>query len=53
MSPDDIEILHEISEFLDSYSDVVDGDYGESDPNKAMSLQQKVDDLISRLEVAK
>lgn len=42
--------LHEVSEYLDGFVDVVDGDYGEQWPNKAMSLKAEVDDAISLAE---
>lgn len=47
-----IDILVEVSEFLDNYADVVDGpsdELGPSQrPNRAMSLQVAVDNAIDR-----
>jgi len=40
------DILQEVSEFLDNYVDVLDGDYGDPRPNNAMSLKQRVDELL-------
>lgn len=44
------DLLIEVSEFLDNYVDVVDGPGGEDGPdvrpNKAMSLKQRVDELL-------
>ena len=42
--------LHDVSELLDDYQDVVDGDYGEPRPNRAMSMKQDVDALVDRIE---
>jgi hypothetical protein len=47
--PEIIDALNEISEFLDNYVDVVDGDYGEPRPNKAMSRKTEVDALLDKL----
>ena len=33
-----VEVCNEALEFVDNYSDVVDGDYGQPRPNKAMQL---------------
>jgi hypothetical protein len=41
-----VDLLCEVSDFLDNYVDVLDGDYGEPRPNKAMSLKARVDELI-------
>lgn len=45
-----LELLHDISDCLDDYSDVNDGDDGQPVANRAMRLQQRVDELIARLE---
>ncbi len=45
-----LDTLVSVSEFLDNYVDVVDGDYGEPRPNSAMSLKGEVDRSIERLE---
>lgn len=50
MNESTIGLLNEIAEFLDGYSDVVDGSYGEPHPNRAMSLLQQVDMEIERLK---
>lgn len=41
------ELLERCAEFLDGYSDVVDGDYGEPEPNKAMSLLSSIREEIT------
>lgn len=41
------ELLERCAEFLDGYSDVVDGDYGEPEPNKAMSLLSQINEEIT------
>lgn len=44
-----LDALAEASEFLDNYVDVVDGDYGdygEQWPNKAMRVQNAIEDSI-------
>jgi hypothetical protein len=40
------ELLSECAEFIESYSDVVDGDYGDPSPNRAMSLVSHIQDYI-------
>ena len=37
-------------EFLDNQADVIDGDYGEPRPNRAMSLQTEVESILDLLE---
>jgi hypothetical protein len=41
------ELLERCAEFLDGYSDVVDGAYGEPEPNKAMSLVSEINEAIT------
>lgn len=41
-------LLEEIHEFLDGQLDVVDGDYGEPQPNRAMQLSQMIDEAMGR-----
>jgi len=41
-------LLEEIHEFLDGQLDVVDGDYGEQQPNRAMQLSQMIDTAMGR-----
>ena len=41
------ELLERCAEFLDSYSDVVDGDYGEPEPNNAMRLLTAINEEIT------
>jgi hypothetical protein len=36
------ELLERCADVLDSYSDVIDGDYGVPEPNKAMSLLAEI-----------
>lgn len=46
---DALDCLTRVSEALDTYVDVVDGDYGEPAPNWAMSLQQEADGIADRI----
>lgn len=46
--PDLIEALQDAREFIDGQIDVVDGDYGEPSPNRAMSLAQLIDDVLAK-----
>jgi C4-type Zn-finger protein len=41
-------LLEEIHEFLDDQLDVVDGDYGEPAPNRAMQLSTSIDLAMGR-----
>jgi len=41
------ELLERCAAFLDGYSDVVDGDYGEPEPNKAMRLLSEINGEIT------
>ena len=41
------ELLERCAEFLDGYSDVVDGDYGVPEPNEAMRLFTKINEEIT------
>jgi hypothetical protein len=50
LNGDLLDTLNSVSEFLDNYVDVVDGDCGEPRPNKAMSLKGEVDRAYARLE---
>ena len=45
-----IDLLNELAEFLEGQQDVVDGSYGEPQPNKAMSLLGAVEGEIERLK---
>ena len=40
-------LLADCAEFLDGYSDVVDGDYGVPEPNKAMRLLSAINEEIT------
>jgi hypothetical protein len=40
------DLLGECEEFINSYSDVVDGDYGEPEPNRAMRLVSHIRDYV-------
>ena len=42
-------LLREVAEFLDNYSDVVDGQDGPK-PNQAMSLLRDLENLIAKLK---
>jgi hypothetical protein len=44
-----IGVLEEVRDFLDNYIDVVDGDYGEPRPNRAMSLDGEIARLLARV----
>lgn len=37
-----LSVLHEIEEYLDGKSDVIDGDYGQPRPNREMTLLGEV-----------
>ncbi len=45
-----IELLSDIEDFLDNYSDIVDDEHPEPRPNRAMKLQDRVMDLRNELE---
>lgn len=42
------DLLDSVDEYLDDHEDVVDGDYGEPRPNRAMSLRQRLVGLRER-----
>lgn len=44
-----LEALEAASDYFDGRSDVVDGSYGISEPNKEMSLLQQCEDAIKLL----
>ena len=44
------DLLYEVSEFLDNYVDVLDGDEGHPRPNKAMRLVSEIEIVIERLK---
>ena len=44
-----LSLLNDIAEFLDNYSDVVDGQDGPR-PNQAMSLLRDLENLIAKLK---
>ena len=41
-------VIQELREFVDDYSDVVDGDEGAPEPNRAMSLLVMARDVLGR-----
>ena len=43
-----LDVLERCAELLDDYSDVVDGDYGEPRPNRAMSLLTDVQAVLDK-----
>lgn len=43
---DMVEVLRTARDFIERYSDVVDGDYGETRPNEAMQLVGAVDEVL-------
>lgn len=45
-----VKTLSEVSEYLDRFSDVQDGDDGQPEANDAMRLKQAVDALLSKLD---
>lgn len=45
-----LDLLIRVEDCLDQYSDVKDGDYGEPVPNRAMTMQQEVEEAIKALE---
>lgn len=48
--PELLDLLSDVAELLEDHSDVVDGDYGEPRPNRAMRMRQRVDEAIAALE---
>ena len=40
------DLLERCAEFIDGYVDVVDGDYGEPEPNRAMRLMSEIRELV-------
>lgn len=40
------DLLERCAEFLDGYVDVVDGDYGQPEPNKAMRLVSEIREVV-------
>jgi hypothetical protein len=42
------EAVERLLEFVDDYSDVVDGDYGIPEPNEAMSLATAIRDMLTK-----
>ena len=40
------DLLDQCAEFIDGYVDIVDGDYGEPEPNKAMRLMSAIREEI-------
>ena len=49
-APDLLAALYEAREFIDGQIDVVDGNYGEPAPNRAMVLAQEIDAAIAKAE---
>ncbi len=45
-----LDVLVALEDYLDSYADVLDGDYGEVRPNDAMRLLSSVQDAIEVVE---
>jgi hypothetical protein len=41
-------VIQELIEFVENYSDVVDGDDGQPEPNHAMSLVTMAQDVLER-----
>jgi C4-type Zn-finger protein len=41
-------VIQELMEFVEKYSDVVDGDDGQPEPNHAMSLVTMAQDVLER-----
>lgn len=50
-APDLVSALQEALEFVDGQVDVVDGDYGEPRPNRAMSLAQEIRQALGKAGV--
>lgn len=44
------ELLNDLRDLLDDYSDVVDGDDGQPRPNRAMSALAEVDRLLAKID---
>ena len=49
-APDLLDALHDARAFIDGQIDVVDGDYGIPEPNKAMRLAGLIDEAIAKAE---
>ncbi len=47
---DVIDLLEELSNYMDNKSDVVDGSYGVPEANKEMVLANQIEMMIKRLE---
>lgn len=47
-APDMAGMLLDLLEYLDGHSDVVDGDYGQPAPNKAMRLVQEIEGVLAK-----
>ena len=48
-----VDLLSDIAEALDRFSDVMDGDYGQLRPNWAMRLNQRIDEAIAAYSEAR
>lgn len=49
-APDMYDLLNALDDLLDDYEDVIDGDYGEPRPNRAMSMRQEIVALLARID---
>ena len=49
-APEMFDLLREVAEVLDTYSDVLDGAEGHPRPNQAMSMLTQVEGLLQRFE---
>lgn len=48
LNSDLVAALEDAREFIDDHVDVLDGDYGEPRPNRAMQLLSEIEAVISR-----
>jgi len=46
--PELYDVLHEAAEYLEGFVDVVDGDYGEPKPNRAMQLMRTIEAALAK-----
>jgi hypothetical protein len=44
------DVFNDLLEFLDNYSDVIDGPGGEQRPNEAMRLMTRIEELMGLLD---
>ncbi len=45
-----VDLLRDVADVLDNYSDVSDGDYGQPRPNMAMQAHGEVERMLDRID---